>query len=193
MGCDWLNFAGAGKVSQGSGTLPGACLHFQKRFFFNFLFGNLPGCGFQPLKFIHLLKTPLLPARICLLRQAPLLYCSSPGHTYIPSRVSRARWIFRRSELHVPSQPWGSCCGRPHWGNQYPRLHSIFLCHGSVAKDRVLFPSSLPLAPNAVPSLLPGLHTPPQDLCRAVAPSTQQINGRGGGKNPHNHCKKSQQ
>ena len=52
-----------------------------------------------------------------------------------------------RAWLRVPGQPWGSCCGRSRRGNKYPRLHSIVLCHGSAAKDRVLFPSSPPLLP----------------------------------------------
>lgn len=73
-----------------------------------------------------------------------------------------------RAWLHVPGQPWGSCCGRSLWGIQYPRLRSIFLCPGSAAKDRALFPSLSPfplLAPNAasprcqVSTLLPRTFT----------------------------------
>lgn len=75
--------------------------------------------------------------------------------------------------LRVPSQPWDSCCGRSRWGNQYPQLHSIFLCHGSAAKDRALFPSS--------PSLLPLCWPQTQPLVAARSPQSSPGSSHSGG------------
>lgn len=146
----------AEKVSQSSATPPSASSHFPLSrlfpFFFAFHFG-ICLAGASSHGSINLLKTPLLPARIHLAGQALFLCCFPLAH---PRRAQQG-WVDLqeiRAWLRVPGQPWGSCCGRSRWGIQHPRLCSTFLCHGSAAKDRVLFPSLSPfplLAPNVAP------------------------------------------
>lgn len=145
-----------------------------------------------------MLKTPELPAQTHLAGWA-LLWCCflvnptlSAGHGHIPTGVSRAGQICRRPEpgCMCLASP-GLCCGRSPWGIQYPRLHSTFLCPGSAAKDRALFPSLSPfplLAPDTAPprcqvsTLLPRTFTQQQ----------HQTPGLGGDKSPHKPCNKAQ-
>lgn len=89
-----------------------------------------------------------------------------------------------RAWLLVPSQAWGSCCGRSHWGNQYPGLRSTFLCHSSAAKDRALFPSSPPLLPLRWPQTRP--------LLAAGSPhSSPGLSHSGGTEHPADQGEKS--
>lgn len=152
-------------------------------FFYYFLFGNLPGCDFQPLKLICLLKTLPLSAQIYLPGRAPLLYCSSPGHTYIPARVSRAGWICRRSEYGCvcPASPGTRVVEGLAGETNTPSF--IPYSSATAVQPRTVryFPAPLLSFPSAGPKRsplsLPGLHSPPQDLCTVVARSTQQIKG----------------
>lgn len=96
-----------------------------------------------------------------------------------------------RTWLNVPGQPWaGVVEGLP--GESNTRLHSIFPCPGSAAKDRALFPSLSPfplLAPNAAPprcqvsTLLP----------RTFTQQWHQTPRLGGDKSPHRACNTAQQ
>lgn len=107
-----------------------------------------------------------LPSRV----GTGLVLLSSWTHAHL--RRGQRCWVGLqeiRAWLLVPSQAWGSCCGRSHWGNQYPGLRSTFLCHSSAAKDRALFPSSPPLLPLRWPQTRPLLAArSPHSLPRTV-------------------------
>lgn len=88
----------------------------------------------------------------------------------------------------MPGQPCSSCCGRSRWGNQYPRLRSTFLCHGSAAKDRALFPSSPPLLPLHWPQTQPLLtaRSPRSSPGLSHSSGTQHPTDKGAIKTPTN-------
>lgn len=163
-------------------------------FVFNFLFGNLSGCAFQTLKCPCLLKTALLQAWIYLPGWALVSYCSSPGHMHISAGVSSAGWVCRRSERGClcPARP-GACVVEGLTGETNT---PGFVPHSSATAARPrtahYFPAPLLSFPSAGPkrgpSLLLGLHTPPQDCHTVVALSTQQIKER---KAPRKHCNMS--
>lgn len=116
----------------------------------NFLLRNLPGCGSQSLKLIHLPKISAMSAQICLPGWAPLSFCSSLGHLKVPGRVSRAGWICWRSEhgCMCLASPGARAVEVLTRETNTTSFNSMFLCHCSAAKDCALFPNSPPLAPN---------------------------------------------
>lgn len=128
---------------------------------------------------INVLKTPRLPAQTHRAGQAQLLSCFLLSCFPLSCFLLATGWAQRACRR---SQRGCMCLASPGlvlWkvslGNPIPWLLSIFLCPGSAAKDRVLFPSlSFPSAgPKHGPSSLPGPHSPPQDLHTALAPNTR--------------------